>query len=218
LKENKALKMKLEKIKRDGNILSLGLEAEGGWITSPDASIHTDTSVHVNSYYVGEIKTPKNLRFNFYKCIEYIYNSYPVVVDSSCGFHIHIGTTDANYMLLMETKKLQKEFLNNWLVWSESPFNKAVYETRTDYRLQGNNSYCSKVWRPLLQIKGLGYYQARYSLFNFSYRKHQTLECRAFSMPTSPRAMTILVLRYLTFLNNFIESLEGYTRVDTLKI
>lgn len=162
-------------------ISTFGLELEGGWDLAPRGLKHDGSVVGISAPHRGEVASPviKTLA----ESEQWLRDNYPQEVNSSCGFHVHVGLAPLHYMRLM-----CEEFNSKFLVSMEDFWNRYRGASAFDLfrqRLDGQNAYCQKVFRPEQQLWRMEAYgdrstAARYSQLNFCFGRHGTLECRLF--------------------------------------
>lgn len=119
-----------------------------------------------------EFKTqPGSVREACQQLVDY----YPDETDSSCGMHVHVSF-DAVDISLLNTTEFFNYFKTRWEAWG-ARMNLAP-NSHFFRRLQGNNSFCRVVTRPVDYNR-----QDRYSQLNFSaWVDHKTVECRLLPM------------------------------------
>ena len=161
-----------------------GLELEGAWLNAPNSLKH-DGSVRdlPGDMAVGELASRPISSFEAAKI--WLRENYPTRSNHTCGFHVHLSFSELSYSRLMD-----EAFNDLFLERME-----AFYVERRDNpgfdlfrsRLDGQNIYCRKIFRPEEQLWRTEPYDRdhqlpRYSILNFCYGRHQTLECRLFPM------------------------------------
>lgn len=166
-------------------IKQIGLELEGGWtLRAGLGEIHRDgsvTGIPTDRYTVGEISSPPISTLEAAE--KWLHDNYPQMVNSSCGFHVHVSLPSLHYSRLMN------EGFNNCFLsamedfWSRFRAEPGFDQFRT--RLDGQNQYCQKNFRPEQQLWRTEHYGdhrvlPRYSQLNFCYGRHGTMECRLF--------------------------------------
>lgn len=162
-------------------IATIGLELEGGWATNI-RGLKRDGSVSgINSDYQGEVASPPIKGYD--EAVAWLRANYPQEVNNTCGFHVHVGLAPLHYSRLM-----CEEFNSKFLAAMEDFWNCHRGATGFDLfrsRLDGQNAYCQKVFRPEQQLWRNEAYGdrgslPRYSQLNFCFGRHGTLECRLF--------------------------------------
>ena len=110
----------------------------------------------------------------------WVRQNYPDVINSSCGFHVHVSLKrTVDYSLLME-----QEFYSFFLARAKV-FGEELYGQDRDlflHRLSGHNTYCEARFQPDEQVWLSCKDSARYCHLNFCYALRGTLECRLFPM------------------------------------
>jgi hypothetical protein len=194
-------------------ILKVGLELEGGWGDRNSAPpfiypigpkgkdledmIHHDVSVgntgvdsafRMTSPHVGEIASPP---MTIREAIEWLPEHYPIEVNASCGFHIHVSFKSVlDYGKLME-EEFWKFFMDSASRWGEEMKFRESHEFWR--RLRGGNRFCFARFMPEEQIHLTSKPQdgprrdIRRTHLNYCYgfpnpdgTPRKTLECRVF--------------------------------------
>jgi len=163
-------------------IKQIGLEVEGGWRSQPP-DLHHDGSVRglPADMVVGELSSSPIT--GLANAEAWLRERYPHATNESCGFHVHLSFNELNYSRLMD-----EDFNNFFLAemerfWLENRSKPGFDLFR--FRLDGQNQYCQKIFRPELQLWRQEAYgdrgtHPRYSQLNFCYGRHGTMECRLF--------------------------------------
>lgn len=173
-------------------IKAIGVELEGAW--SPDAqAILKRMLVHDGSVrgFGGEVQSGevKSQPLSTIEAAEsFVRTHYPNEVNESCGFHVHVSMAPLHYSRLMN-----EDFNNCFLNAMEDFWSRFRSEPGFNlfrHRLDGQNRYCQKVFRPEEQIFRTEAYgphdtHPRYSQLNYCWGRHGTMECRLF--PCFPR-------------------------------
>jgi hypothetical protein len=186
----------------------VGVELEGGWSTSPDCEMHSDGSLRdLTREFSGEISSPPMIPE---LVTDWVRKNYPDQVNKSCGLHVHVSfKSDLEYQTFMR----RKFFL--WFVQKLKNFgtrNKIEYDQFWN-RLSGSNSYCEKKYSPDHQAMVRHKESAcRYSILNYCYRLHGTIECRVLPMfdevETSIKAINEIVRLFNVFYETQEKPLE----------
>lgn len=161
-------------------VTSIGLELEGGWATEPPGLKH-DGSVRGVIGVTGEISSRAFSTVALAE--EWMRRFYPQSVNSTCGFHVHVGLPPLHYSRLMDENFNLKFLAAMEDFWSRYRAQPGFDLFRT--RLDGQNRYCQKNFRPEAQLWQTAPYGnldqlPRYSQLNFCFGRHGTLECRLF--------------------------------------
>lgn len=165
-------------------ISKLGLELEGGWDKVPEEEgviIGHDGSVMrpISSVtgkacrHYGELASPP---LPLEKVAEWLKKYYPTGVNNSCGFHVHFSLRkNLDYSRLMDRKFfiLFHKRAGEWGKAQNLPSSHAFWE-----RLAGKNTYCKKQHVPGKQVYVAGKGGERYTMLNYCYSLHSTIECR----------------------------------------
>ena len=160
------------------NVETIGVELEGGWDDEPETDIYGDGSVNVEGDFgSGEIQSP-GLTWDRLK--NWIATNYPQRVNSSCGFHIHVKmTTLGAYMGTMEQGfcTFLKKKLRQFGIKENIPRSDSFW-----LRLEGRNTYCRDEFRAAVQAAARAKTSERYTMINWCYRLHGTIEFRVLPM------------------------------------
>lgn len=166
-------------------IKGIGLELEGGWVPRANLpEIRHDGSVQGipnDRYNVGEISSAPLSTIEAAEA--WLRENYPQTVHPSCGFHVHVSLPPLHYSRLMN-----ESFNGCFLNAMEDFWTRFRSEPGFDLfrsRLDGQNQYCQKNFRPEHQLWRMEHYGdhrtlPRYSQLNFCYGRHGTMECRMF--------------------------------------
>lgn len=162
-------------------IASFGLEVEGGWDVEHRGLKHDGSVNGLTSAMRGEIASAPIKTIE--ESIKWLREHYPQEVNNTCGFHVHVGLAPLHYSRLM-----CEEFNSKFLAAMEDFWNRYRGSPGFDLfrsRLDGQNQYCQKVFRPEHQLWRQEAYGdrrllPRYSQLNFCFGRHGTLECRLF--------------------------------------
>lgn len=183
------------------NVVSFGVELEGGWRDrdgcGPLRGMKSDGSVSgLDTAYVGEIASPvfrrpagppdpdlvhlddwtaQTTRGGLLVTDhwgDWIEDTYPDAVNETCGFHIHVGLSEATHAALTCATAYER-WRGMAVAWSRR-FLKGHAQRRALSRLAGENTYCRLGLRP----------DVRYQQWNLM-SEHETLEIRSWPMPAS---------------------------------
>jgi hypothetical protein len=170
----------------------VGLELEGGWkkniyreergeeydgrMCNEDSEWHPDNSVQSGMDVRGEIVSrPLPLG----KMEAWVKKYYPQDVNRSCGLHIHVSFKDNTFYQALMDKPFTKYYLEEIKKWGEN------YPIKNDEfwrRLAGENNYCLKKWNADCQAKFREKISERYTMLNFCWNLHGTMEIRVLPM------------------------------------
>lgn len=191
-------------------IRKVGVELEGGWDEKPTGGeLIRDGSVQVLAQYGGELPS-KPMEVS--EIGEWMIANYPTVVNKSCGLHVHMsfGTTrlgKARYQCLMDPQfsPIMVQLIGKWAKRVALLADDPLWE-----RLKGKNCYCSPQFCADAQAKQAkksyshGGTATRYTMVNYCYGLHGTVECRLLGMlPTSELAVSA-VHAVLSITNAFL--------------
>lgn len=167
--------------KTKNRITSIGLELEGGWHTNPPGLKHDGSVQGLLSSFRGEICSDPLPSLE--EADSWLRTYYPQETNNTCGFHVHVGLPSLHYSRLMD-----ENFNNLFLQSMENFWEKYRGQAGFDLfrsRLDGQNAFCQKIFRPEQQLWRTESYGdrgslPRYSQLNFCFGRHGTLECRLF--------------------------------------
>lgn len=197
----------MEKQKLKNRITSIGLELEGGWLANPPGLKHDGSVQGLESPYRGEVcSTPFT---TLEEADAWLRLLYPQETNNTCGFHVHVGLPALHYSRLMD-----ENFNNLFLQAMEDFWSKYRGQAGFDLfrsRLDGQNIYCQKVFRPEQQLWRVEAYGARdslprYSQLNFCFGRHGTLECRLFPCFANVEHSIEGMHLFIDSINNFLAS------------
>lgn len=178
-------------------ITAIGLELEGGWTAVPPGPVFQDPrepssgreiikrdgSVRLDSrdLLVGEVVSAPLPDTE--AAIAWLRANYPQAGNNTCGFHIHISLPSLHYSRLMNEEFNNKFLASMEAFWDERRGNPGFDLFRS--RLDGQNRYCQKIFRPEEQLWRTEHYGdhavvPRYSQLNYCWGRHGTMECRLF--------------------------------------
>lgn len=184
---------------------TIGLELEGGWDVNPSGLKHDGSVQGLHSAFRGEVAS-RPLK-SIADAEQWLRDYYPQEVNNTCGFHVHVGIQPLHYMRLM-----CDEFNSKFLSSMEDFWNRYRGSAGFDLfrsRLDGQNAYCQKIFRPEQQLFRMEAYgdrgvQPRYSQLNFCFGRHGTLECRLFPCFPSVEHSIAGMKAFITAINEFL--------------
>ena len=189
--------MKALQVPKQNKVHLIGVELEGGWDECPN-SYQDDGSVECAGDTTGEcISSPLKL----VDVLRWIPRNYPEYTNDTCGFHVHTSYNDLrDYETLME-RKFYDFFLARITHWGKSyPIKNRAFWTRLD----GKNSYCRKTFVPMEQALVNHKGGPRYSLLNYCWGLHGTLECRLFPMFKSSKTAQAAVCELVDLIETYL--------------
>lgn len=192
-------------------IRAVGVELEGGWNLRPRDEMHQDLSVRVRANHSGEIPSKP---FKTLEALEeWVLRTAPDLVDTTCGFHIHISFKQPAYYNWLTTPRFYKLLLlrvKKWGVAEGLPSTHHFWKRwRGTFRLPHNHrNYCRKEFIPEKQLNNTekgpeG--SVRHCHLNFCWKMHGTLELRLF--PAFPKEQVAL---YTSAVRCFVDSVEDF--------
>lgn len=177
-------------------------EIEGGWDKArsdlvPDASL--GAVPFYDSVSSGEL-IPQQPFENMEDFEKWITDNWPTEVTERCAFHVHFSLKNINLYSQCIDEKFYQNFVGamNQLVKDKSIINPQFIK-----RLRGENKYCKNRFDPDSQLHVIGKGEHRYTLLNYSWAYHKTIECRLF--PTFEWPQTAV-----TAVKALVNCVEGY--------
>ena len=195
-------------------VLKVGIELEGGWSKLPrgvSGLVH-DGSVQFPGIlgspppaYVGELPStpqdPKDVE-------KWILAHYPQFVNATCGLHVHMSFRQPLlYMRLMEedyTKAIVR-FVKEWAKEERLPKDHPLWA-----RLEGKSEFCQNRFDAENQVRQTrkDYHRDRagnrYTMVNYCYGLHSTLEVRLLPMFQESAQAVRGVKRILAITNAYL--------------
>lgn len=196
-------------------IKRIGVEMEGGWRSRPSIELRRDGSVEVRADYVGEVSSPPYFKPDNVEL--WIRKHHPHIVNSSCGFHVHISVEPGHYSMLM-CREFYDAYLRAYRQWGETSFSNPGLVASNDAarfyeRLNGGNRYCQGRWDPDTQTLATNRqnpaWDSRYSHLNFCWSLHGTLESRLLPMFGLADYTTSSMRVFLNVVNEWLESMNA---------
>lgn len=227
-----------------GRTITLGAELEGGFNELPnnvevEYYTHEDSSVDIAGGYnedcecdgcndgtecynrdfefVGELVSPI-LPINDWQY--WVRKCYPSEHNSSCGGHMHLGVSNISAYENLNCQEFHDYFVRELKAWG-----KRAHITNNNfwYRLEGKNSMCNDVYRGKEQVKirDEGYPSCRYTILNFQFDKHQTVEVRVLPIFDSVDVMISAMKAVIRIFNAWLKS-SGFDEItesdDTVEL
>lgn len=163
-------------------VSSIGLEVEGGW-ENPPAGFKHDGSVQGLRVCPNRGEVASRPLADVAAGEAWLRENYPQEVNNTCGFHVHVCLPAIHYSRLMDENFNQKFLLSMEDFWNRYRGQPGFDLFRS--RLDGQNQYCQKIFRPEQQLWRTEAYgdrnsHPRYSQLNFCFGRHGTMECRLF--------------------------------------
>lgn len=165
-------------------IQKIGLEVEGAWNPRAGVDPKHDGSIRGlgnRGLHVGELASAPLESLELAEA--WLKDKYPDAVNDTCGFHVHVSLKPLHYSRIMH-ESFGLCFLNAMEdFWSR--FRSEPGFDLFRQRLDGQNEYCQKIFRPEQQLFRREAYGdratlPRYSQLNYCWSRHGTMECRLF--------------------------------------
>jgi hypothetical protein len=160
----------------------LGIELEGGWtreqVLAHGAEITHDASVQglPDGCYRGEIPSPP---LGIEQWEAWVRKHYPQHSNASCGLHVHMSfRSPLTYQRLM-CQAYETALLGGISRWAAGLLPPGHHLWG---RLHGENRYCRSAFLADQQARVRNKSQSRYTIVNYCYQLHQTLEVRVLPM------------------------------------
>jgi len=166
-----------------------GIEIEGGWEGYPPAGIVHDGSVrNVNAHYAGEVNSPAVEKITALE--NFIEGNYPFKMNSTCGIHVHFSFLNNFYYSKLMDLRLTDILIEELERWKETTAESNSSKDNFQHRLDGDNTYCRREYRAEQQTQLTSKDSARYTVINYCFRMHGTIEVRV--LPTFEKAETAI--------------------------
>ena len=195
-----------------------------------DVSITYDGSVRVNEKYpkrfwdlckeMGNGHSPKQLAHvgevvsppfdNLDNAKQWMLKYYPDATNSSCGLHFHVSLNNPGYYSCLMEKEFylyMKESLGKFA--DEQKLNK-IFRERFEGKTEWAKKYCRDEFIPLKQafVSQKNYNDAgrnRYTLLNFCYGLHETVEIRVFTAHMPVKRAVKCLEWYVNVITEYLE-------------
>lgn len=175
-------------------IYRVGVELEGGWTKVPEGvQLASDGSVQGLNLSLEEVTAKKRLKtgelqsepMEIRKVAPWMEQSYPSHVNESCGLHVHVSFKSALFYMWLMTPQFPATVQEYLRRWGKEAGLKSSH--RLFSRLRGENTYCRDEFHADGQAsktkKSYNHEGAsRYTIINYPYGLHGTLECRVLPM------------------------------------
>lgn len=187
------LDLKPPSIPVKNRIATVGVELEGGWATEPDrvsighdGSVSFPSAIRRNLAIVGEATSQPMAPIGL---ATWMRRAYPSHVNETCGLHIHLGFRESSrelYYQWLMTPDYQDTLVATLQAWGVAKG--FPPDHRLFHRLAGNNTYCEHRFWPDAQARQerKNYTHSssghRYTMVNYCYGLHKTLEVRVLPM------------------------------------
>lgn len=151
----------------------------------------------------GEIVSPPMKKALIKKWVK---TCYPDDHNSTCGIHVHVSfTSNIDYMNLM-SQEFYDYFLKKMETWGKR--NHINEGSRFWKRLQGENSYCKRVFAPKGQKNGNA---DRYTHLNYCFHEEnrKTIECRLLPVFDKVELAQSAILEIVNTMQNYIRSMPS---------
>lgn len=171
------------------NIETVGIELEGAWGDENPlpGGFKGDGSVSIASHrapYVGEVAS--EILYGWSEAERFSRDNWPLVVNQTCGFHIHLGVQQDTLSALLNRQTWER-WHQGARSWAQKKL-RGVTRDRALARLHGQSSMCQTNYEAVAH--------ERYrSLNRLAWAEHGTLEVRVWPMPATART-GLQILRY----------------------
>lgn len=193
-----------KKQNQETGIKLVGVELEGAWKNrTPPIGYQHDGSVSAVGALVGEVaSSPLPLT----DLLAWVLSPgiYPDFINDSCGLHIHVSFHNSYEYSLVATQDFFKAFLKRITQFGmEENIEK---ENIFWKRLSGKNVFCKNEFVPEKQYMARNKGQARYTMLNYCYSLHGTLENRLFPMFRKKSVACRAIFSYCQFINEYLQT------------
>ena len=203
------------------NVKAVGLEFEGLWyrhndLFKEDGSVEfyqdhehhpdcddyeycdCDQSESYHSGYVGEVAS--DILYSSEEMKHFFDDYHPDEVNLTCGLHVHISLNGVDDYSRLCEKSFYKHFKKELIEWGlvHCPNKRSFFD-----RLAGHNDYCLDVHAPGRQL-GDNQGQSRYSILNYCWLDHETIECRVLPMFGDKKIALKAVIAILQIYENYL--------------
>lgn len=204
----------------------LGVELEGAWNKIPvgsrlehDGSVapHKNTTDRENFPNVGEIVSKPMAPAGVGAWIK---KNYPGMVNDTCGLHVHMSFPDINFYSRLMEPEYQDTIIHYLTLWAK----KEGLEDKHPIwpRLRGESEYCARKHWPdkQAQSKRKIYDRRtegnRYTIVNYCYQQHETIEIRVLPMMKDAEQAIRAVQQVVNVTNACIVALTEKEKRGTL--
>lgn len=182
----------------------VGVELEGGW-DKARSDLVKEGSLYAEHFSksacIGELVSEPMAEME--QVMAYLDENWPTETQVKCGYHIHFSLKNANLYSHCMSKEFFSGFIEAMKVWAKE------YPCRNQFflkRLNGSNDFCRLDFIPEQQInltkKGN---TTRYTVFNFCYSMHKTIECRLFPTFFTTKCAKSATKALLDYVENYFK-------------
>jgi hypothetical protein len=215
--------------KTRNRVRRIGIELEGGWTKLPPGTklTHDGSVVFQPDELVppiggpvikmgGELPSPP-LEMEMW--MAWMKQFYPHKVNATCGMHVHLSfRTALTYQRLM-TASYPATLIAYVTAWAKD---EKLDKTHPLWpRLRGESEYCQHIFSADDQVRSTGKDHDRhrrghrYSVVNYCYGRHSTLECRLLPMMTTVEQSISAIQNVIDITNAYLVTMAA--REEKLK-
>lgn len=199
-------------------VVTVGVELEGAWQVAKWVNrgflpnFRSDSSVHISksTLIVGEVASPP-LRPQY--IAKWIERFYPDVVDSSCGFHVHVAFRNRNVYDRLVTVSYAKKLIEHLHAWGKRG---RIKNPAFWARLRGENNHCKRKFDPVGTLARDGGLGDRYTAVNYCFDEHGTIECRVLPMFKNANVACSGVKQIIEFTNKFLLTTRSQHAINSI--
>jgi len=111
-------------------------------------------------------------------------------MNSTCGIHVHFSFLNNFYYSKLMDLRLTDILIEELERWKETTAESNSSKDNFQHRLDGDNTYCRREYRAEQQTQLTSKDSARYTVINYCFRMHGTIEVRV--LPTFEKAETAI--------------------------
>jgi len=155
-----------------------------------------------NWFHIGEV-TSDPLGSKTEIITAWLKDAYPAAMNQTCGMHLHISFTTKGFYYRAVSQSYFAAVYQHFLVWGTEH---NIKHTEFWKRLNGENSFCRKEYRPDRQVWSKGKGEARYCGINYCYSRYKTIEIRLLPMFKDWNLAALAINDFIAFTNKFLAS------------
>lgn len=137
---------------------------------------------------------------------EWVKNNYPNDMNKTCGIHTHLSFTDELSYMHVIKRDFHDKFIKNLTDFAEKIGIPDETEHEFYRRMNGDEYYCQKVFKPLKQIHHLPTYEGdRYCFINYGYQQsRKTIEIRVLPCFHNSKFAILCIDEIIRFTNDYL--------------
>jgi hypothetical protein len=134
---------------------------------------------------------------------KWLESAYPAAVNQTCGLHMHVSFTTLGFYYRTVSQAYFDAVYGHFEAWGKE---RGVKNKSFWKRLNGENSFCRKLFVPDKQVWHTGKGNDRYCGVNYCYSRYKTIEIRLLPMFKSCELAISAVNDFIAFTNKFLVS------------